>query len=96
MKKSVITVLLASGLCSATLAVDFYVSTTGSDTNAGTFAEPFQSLEKAKLEVRALLPTATAAINVWVRGGTYYLGSTLEFGTADSGSASVLDAKVGR
>ena len=70
-------------------AVDFYVATTGSDTNAGSFVAPFQTLGKAQLAVRAALPSATGPVHVWVRGGTYYLGSTLEFGTADSGSVSV-------
>jgi hypothetical protein len=70
-------------------AVDFYVATTGSDTNSGTVSSPFQTLEKAQLAVRAVLPTATEGINVWVEGGTYYLSQPLEFGPSDSGSEAV-------
>jgi len=70
-------------------ATEFYVATTGSDTNAGTLAEPFKTLTKAKAAVRAALPTATDAITVSIRGGTYYLSEPLEFGPLDSGSVTV-------
>ncbi|MDF7799088.1 right-handed parallel beta-helix repeat-containing protein [Pontiellaceae bacterium B1224] len=70
-------------------ALDYYVATTGNDSHAGSMNAPFQTLEKAQLAVRAALPSAIDPIHVWVRGGTYYLGSALEFGTTDSGSASV-------
>jgi hypothetical protein len=70
-------------------ADEFYVATTGDDANPGTYAEPFETLAQAQLAVRSAWPTATDAIKVWVRGGTYYLDSTLEFGTADSGSETV-------
>jgi hypothetical protein len=65
---------------------DFYVATNGSDANAGTIAAPFLTLTQAQAAVRAALPSATGPINVWLRGGTYYLGQTLEFGPQDSGS----------
>ena len=68
---------------------DYYVATTGSDTNDGTIGSPFLTLEKAKTVVRAALPTATEPITVWVRGGTYYFDQALEFGPDDSGTASV-------
>ena len=73
----------------ATDDADFYVATTGDDVNAGTLAAPFKTLEKAKIAVREALPTATAEIKVYVRGGTYELTSPLEFGILDAGSASV-------
>ncbi|MEI6891838.1 MAG: hypothetical protein V5783_06675 [Pontiella sp.] len=71
------------------VAADYYVATTGNDTNSGSFSAPFQTLEKAQWAVRAELPSATTAIHVWVREGTYYLDETLEFGIADSGSSAV-------
>ena len=71
------------------IAIDYYVSTAGDDSNAGSMAEPFATLSRALLAVRSVLPTAEDEINVWVRGGNYYLGNTLEFGTADSGSPTV-------
>ncbi|WP_231954359.1 PDZ domain-containing protein [Pirellulimonas nuda] len=79
--------LLAHLLANPASAESFYVATDGSDTNPGTLAEPFQTLEKAKAMVRAALPSATQPIQVWVRGGTYYLAQPLAFGPEDSGTA---------
>ncbi len=70
-------------------ALDFYVSPTGDDSNPGTMSEPYATLGQAQAAVRSALLTAFEPINVWVRGGTYTLSDTLEFGTADSGSESV-------
>uniref|UniRef100_UPI0035627797 right-handed parallel beta-helix repeat-containing protein n=1 Tax=Pontiella sp. TaxID=2837462 RepID=UPI0035627797 len=70
-------------------ALELYVAPGGDDSNTGTREAPFQSLEKAQAAVRARLPMAgNEGITVWLRGGTYYLGRTLEFGPADSGTAA--------
>jgi hypothetical protein len=45
-------------------ATEYYVSTTGSDSNPGTLAAPFASLQKGA-------DTAVAGDTVWIRGGTY-------------------------
>ncbi|MDF7809077.1 right-handed parallel beta-helix repeat-containing protein [Pontiellaceae bacterium B12219] len=89
MKKTIQIGGLVCALALHASAVEFFVETTGDDLNAGTAEAPFQTLEKAQLAVRAALPTATEPIQVWVGGGTYYLDQALEFGPADSGSASV-------
>ena len=68
-------------------AADYFVATNGSDANAGTIGTPFLTLTQAQAAVRAALPTATEPVNVWVRGGTYYLGQSLEFGPQDSGTS---------
>lgn len=68
--------------------LDFHVATTGRDANPGTKAAPFLTLAKAQAAVRTALPTANEGITVQVHGGTYYLDQPLEFGPADSGSAS--------
>ncbi|QDT00963.1 PDZ domain-containing protein [Adhaeretor mobilis] len=81
--------LLFSIVCTQCVATEFYVAPVGSDTNPGTITEPFKTLEKAQQSVRDALPSATEEINVWIRGGTYYLEDTLVFGPADSGSSSV-------
>jgi hypothetical protein len=57
----VVTTLLAVRSAQAT---DYYVSTTGSDSNAGTMAAPFATLQKG-------VNTAVAGDTVWIRGGTY-------------------------
>ena len=46
------------------LATEYYVATTGSDSNAGTLAAPFATLQKGA-------DTAVAGDTVWIRGGTY-------------------------
>jgi autotransporter-associated beta strand protein len=82
--------LLFSGLSRVQLAAaDFYVAANGNDANPGTISAPYLTLTQAQASVRATLPSATGPINVWVRGGAYYLGQTLNFGPADSGSDTV-------
>jgi hypothetical protein len=53
--------LLAAGSAQAT---DYYVATTGSDSNAGTMAAPFATLQKG-------VNTAVAGDTVYLRAGTY-------------------------
>ncbi len=53
--------LFAAGSAQAT---DYYVATTGSDSNAGTMAAPFATLQKG-------VNTAVAGDTVYIRGGTY-------------------------
>ena len=52
-------------LASSAFASTYYVSTTGSDNNAGSYSAPFATLNKANAVV-------TAGDTVWIRGGTYY------------------------
>lgn len=52
------------GLANRVLAAEYYVAPSGSDSNAGTQAQPFASLQKAA-------NTAVAGDTVWIRGGTY-------------------------
>ena len=49
---------------SQALATEYYVATTGSDSNPGTLAAPFATLQKGA-------DTAVAGDTVWIRGGTY-------------------------
>lgn len=68
--------------------VNLYVATNGSDANSGTFAAPFQTIDRARLEVRALkslVPNQGRPINVFLRAGRYALTQTLEFAPEDSG-----------
>jgi hypothetical protein len=73
-------------------ALELYVSPAGDDSNPGTIASPFASIGRARGEIRALkertgLPEG--GVTVWLVGGYYNLTGTLEFGSQDSGSASV-------
>ncbi|MGC4033723.1 MAG: right-handed parallel beta-helix repeat-containing protein [Tepidisphaeraceae bacterium] len=62
-------------------AATYYVSTTGSDSAAGSLANPFASLTKA-------VTAAAAGDTILVRGGTYNLTSTLSIGTSKNGTAA--------
>ncbi len=68
---------------------DFFVSPTGTDTNPGTKAQPFASLEAARDAVRKLKSDSglpAGGITVWLRGGDYLRTNALELTTADSGT----------
>ena len=68
---------------------DFYVSPQGRDTWPGTLAQPFATIDHARVAVRTTkLKITNRPITVLLRGGTYYLPSTLTFTSADSGTAS--------
>jgi hypothetical protein len=64
----------------------YYVSPTGSDANAGTESAPFLTISKARDVVRAIAANMTGDIHVYLRGGTYGIGSTIAFGPEDSGT----------
>ncbi len=69
---------------------NYYIATNGSDANAGTFAAPFKTFEKARDTVRALArPLAAGGVTVWLRGGTFYRTNTLMLTNAnDSGTVT--------
>ncbi len=68
---------------------EFFVSPSGKDTNAGTKAAPFLSLEKAKAAVQARIKAGipTGGIAVWLRGGLYERTVGLTLGSLDSGTS---------
>ncbi len=63
-----------------------YVAPYGDDSNSGTEAKPFATLERARAAVRELKTTVREPITVLVRGGTYYLEEPLVFEPEDSGT----------
>ncbi len=70
-------------------AAEFHVATTGNDTNPGTEAKPFATLERARDAVREALPRATGDIVVSIRAGAYRLEQTLLLTPQDSGRDGV-------
>lgn len=58
-----------------------FVSPSGSDTAAGTITAPLKTLQAAQTKARTL----TGPVTILLRGGTYYLGTTLALTAADSG-----------
>ena len=77
----------AVGGGSRTSGPSLYVSLSGNDSNPGTFAAPFATLQRAQSEIRTSPVGARASTTVYVRQGTYYLRETLSFGPEDSGNS---------
>ncbi len=69
-------------------SVEYYVSPAGNDSNSGTKEKPFATLEAARDAVRKLQRPLTEPVQVWVRGGRYFLKDTFVLTPADSGSES--------
>ncbi|MBR5620005.1 MAG: right-handed parallel beta-helix repeat-containing protein [Clostridia bacterium] len=65
---------------------DFYVSTTGSDSNDGSSGAPFRTVGKAMEAVRAADKTGRQGITVCIEPGEYRV-SALHFEKEDSGTA---------
>ncbi len=70
--------------------IKLYVSPAGSDTNPGTMAKPFATLEHARDVVRRLPKQEGKPISVILRGGVYYLPDTVVFTAVDSGLADAV------
>lgn len=87
-----ITVIMLTGISpivqvSAGIQASYYVdSVNGNDSNTGTLASPFRTIEKARDMVRTINSNMTGDIYVYLRGGTYSLSSTLAFSQLDSGT----------
>jgi MYXO-CTERM domain-containing protein len=79
---------LALGVSGAARATEYYVATTGADSNAGTMDSPFGTLQKAA-------STAAAGDTVWIRGGTYMVttpassGAGINFSKSGTASANI-------
>jgi len=75
-------VFLAAGRASA---AEYYVSPTGSDSNAGTQASPFATLQKAN-------NSAAAGDTIWMRAGTY--NTTGQITLSKSGTSDTNRTKI--
>ncbi|MGW5611939.1 RICIN domain-containing protein [Streptomyces sp. NPDC003753] len=71
---------------SAATQATYYVAPNGDDANAGTITAPFKTLQHARDVVRTVNSNMTGDINVYLRGGTYPVSSTIDFTSADSGT----------
>ena len=80
-------VLLPMPTFAATQATYYVDPVGGNDSNNGTSAATaFATIAKARDVVRTVNSNMTGDIYVYLMNGMYTLGSTLEFGTADSGT----------
>lgn len=65
---------------------EFFVATTGDDANPGTKDRPFKTIAAAQMAVRNSPDRGKTPITVTVASGTYYVGKTIVFSSADSGT----------
>lgn len=68
-------------------SANFFVSPTGSDSNPGTLAAPFQTIAHAQTAIQGIIGGSTQSLVVILRGGNYFLTQPLNFTSADSGTA---------
>lgn len=64
---------------------DFVVSPNGNDSNPGNASSPFKTVGRAQQAVRSQASGMSDDLVVYLRGGTYRLGGTLNFDDRDSG-----------
>jgi hypothetical protein len=67
-------------------AADIFVAPGGNDANPGSIQSPVATLKHAQELARAA--ARSGPVNVYLRGGVYYLGAPLVFTALDSGNAS--------
>ncbi|OAS17917.1 RICIN domain-containing protein [Paenibacillus oryzisoli] len=70
----------------AATQAQYYISPNGSDSNAGTLAAPFKTIQKARDVVRTINGSMTGDIIVNLRGGNYPVTSSIDFTSSDSGT----------
>ncbi|GII81380.1 hypothetical protein Sru01_63620 [Sphaerisporangium rufum] len=78
--------LAGSTAASAATQATYYVAPDGDDANPGTLAAPFKTVQRARDVVRTVNANMTGDIYVYLRGGNYPVGSTIDFTPADSGT----------
>ncbi len=84
-KLSVSAIGMILALAGTAAGVEVFVSPRGDDTNPGTEARPFATLQRAQEAART--GAGQESVTVLVEGGTYYLSAPLVFGPQDSGTA---------
>lgn len=79
------------------IPLNYYVATTGSDSNDGSSSSPFLTVGKARDAIRTATgrtstsgspPSSFRGATVTIRAGTYYQTSTLTFDGRDSGTSA--------
>lgn len=71
---------------SAATQAQYYVSPNGNDSNAGTLAAPFKTVQHARDIVQTINGSMTGDIIVFLRGGNYPVTSSIDFAPNDSGT----------
>ncbi len=81
MKKKIAISILGIFLTSAIYCTDYYVSTSGNDTNSGAFDKPFRTLQKA-------IVTINAGDYIYMFGGTYDEAATINIAYGNNGTTT--------
>lgn len=81
--KSIIVVTIVAGV---SFGAEIYVSPSGNDGATGTIDAPFATIARARNKADTL--KSSGQVNVFLRGGTYYLSAPVVFGPSNSGSAT--------
>jgi hypothetical protein len=71
---------------SAAVQATFYVAPDGKDSNPGTKAKPFATVDRARQAVQAINKNMSNDILVVLRGGVYPIDKTITFEAKDSGT----------
>jgi len=79
---SLLIILFNAAACAG--QTEYYIAPEGNDTNQGTIANPFLSLEKARDAIRQ--SKTNSPVTVYLRQGTYYLLKTFVLTNEDSGT----------
>ncbi|GAA3265500.1 ricin-type beta-trefoil lectin domain protein [Dactylosporangium vinaceum] len=69
----------------AAIQATYYVAPDGDDANPGTITAPLRTVQRARDVVRTANANMSGDIAVYLRGGTYPVSATVEFGPGDSG-----------
>ena len=84
---AVLCFLFVTGLnAGAATPTSYFVSPSGNDSHAGTLAAPFRTIARARDVVRRINGHMTGDIHVYLRGGTYFLTSPVQFSVIDGGT----------
>lgn len=87
----VLSIPCAAAAQDAAPGTELHVAPGGKDTNPGTEAQPYATLERARDEIRAIKKAKgqpAGGVTVTLHGGLYQLARTLELTAEDSGTAT--------
>lgn len=88
MKKIILFIVSVLAGVAPLSASEYHISPAGNDTNPGTAAQPFQTLECARDAVRSMVGSnglPAGGVDVWLHGGEYVMTNVFTLTPQDSG-----------
>lgn len=89
MKHMVLIIVGLLAICSHSIAAEFHIAPGGSDSNPGTVAKPFATLERARDAIRQLKEDngfPANGVTVYLHGGKYFRTKPFALSCEDSGT----------